>query len=60
LGQVVSFSERISHRGPWKRLAKGRVRASGHDLGLHPVRICPLEPADFTALLIKSTAGWRA
>jgi len=60
LGQVVSSSERICHRGPWKRPAEGRVCASGHDLRLRPVPIYPLEPADFIALLIESIAERRA
>jgi len=54
LGQVVSSSERTSHRGPWKCPANGRVCASGHDDRLHPVRIYPLEPAKFTTLLIET------
>lgn len=64
MGQVVSQSELISHRGEWKRAGKGVVCASGCFDLLHPGHIRFLEHAnslgDVLVVLIENDAAIRA
>jgi rfaE bifunctional protein nucleotidyltransferase chain/domain len=64
LGQVVSQSELIHHRGEWKRNGQGVVCASGRFDLLHPGHVRLLEQAralgDILVVAVQSDASVRA